>query len=656
MTDRYLTKSKFQLAMECPTKLYYYGKPEYSNLKCEDSFLLALAESGFQVAELARAYYPEGILIETLDYVQALAETNKLLERDKVVIFEAAVCHQNLFVRTDILIKENDHLTFLEVKSKSIGEDDQSFFAGKDDKKRINSTWEPYIFDAAFQKYVLIKAFPNYRISSYLLLTDKATKCPSNGLHQKFRIKQDEAGRVKVVKTLALTDEEKAAWILRKVNVADEIDFIFNYMKFRDMNFDGYVNFLREHYQQDIKVKPELGSICKKCEFKLDPKNSDKKLKSGFQECWSEVCGLKEGESTVLDIWGYSSDGAIKSGVFLTKFLTGEHIKVKENDKPGLSSSQRKWKQIEKIKDNDPTEYLDIANLKEEIKNWKYPLHFIDFETAMPAIPFMKNDRPFQRIAFQFSHHVLHENGTVEHAGEYFNNQIGINPNLDFIRVLKKELENTKGTIFRYAAHENTYLNIIRRQLLNSRDKISDKDELIAFIEQISQPTKDCNPKWNVGPRNMVDLCNVVERFYMDPLAKGACSIKKVFPAILQHSKFLQEKYSKPIYGADGGIKSLNFKDKIWVERDGDKIRDPYDSLDPLYKGMHFSDGEIEFLFHDDKIKEGGGASIAYARMQFSEMSSKERDELKRALLQYCELDTLAMVMIVEAWRDMIRN
>ena len=46
---RYLTKSRFKLATECPTKLYYTGKKEYLNQKYEDSFLLALAEGGFQV-------------------------------------------------------------------------------------------------------------------------------------------------------------------------------------------------------------------------------------------------------------------------------------------------------------------------------------------------------------------------------------------------------------------------------------------------------------------------------------------------------------------------------------------------------------------------------------------------------------------------------
>ena len=41
---------------------------------------------------------------------------------------------------------------------------------------------------------------------------------------------------------------------------------------------------------------------------------------------------------------------------------------------------------------------------------------------------------------------------------------------------------------------------------------------------------------------------------------------------------------------------------------------------------------------------------MAYAKMQFEHMSDYERSELQAGLLKYCELDTLAMVMIYEAW------
>ena len=53
-------------------------------------------------------------------------------------------------------------------------------------------------------------------------------------------------------------------------------------------------------------------------------------------------------------------------------------------------------------------------------------------------------------------------------------------------------------------------------------------------------------------------------------------------------------------------------------------------------------------------LNEGGAAAIAYARMQSENMSDYERSEIRQSLLEYCELDTLAMVMLYEGWRDML--
>lgn len=53
MTTSKLTKSKFRLALDCPTKLYYVDKPQYANRLTEDAFLKALAEGGYQVEAFA---------------------------------------------------------------------------------------------------------------------------------------------------------------------------------------------------------------------------------------------------------------------------------------------------------------------------------------------------------------------------------------------------------------------------------------------------------------------------------------------------------------------------------------------------------------------------------------------------------------------------
>ena len=66
------------------------------------------------------------------------------------------------------------------------------------------------------------------------------------------------------------------------------------------------------------------------------------------------------------------------------------------------------------------------------------------------------------------------------------------------------------------------------------------------------------------------------------------------------------------------------------------------------------SEKDFALLSDSDELRDCGAALTAYARMQFEEMSEYERLEIEKALLKYCELDTLAMVMIYEGWKDLV--
>src|SRR4051812_22549672 len=103
---RYLTKSRFKVAYECPTRLFYLDKPdEYGNNDLNNAFLKSLAEGGFQVGALAKLYYPGGVEIETLDADQAVAQTQQLLKQERVTIYEAAIRIDQCLIRIDILRK-----------------------------------------------------------------------------------------------------------------------------------------------------------------------------------------------------------------------------------------------------------------------------------------------------------------------------------------------------------------------------------------------------------------------------------------------------------------------------------------------------------------------------------------------------------------------
>ena len=75
---------------------------------------------------------------------------------------------------------------------------------------------------------------------------------------------------------------------------------------------------------------------------------------------------------------------------------------------------------------------------------------------------------------------------------------------------------------------------------------------------------------------------------------------------------------------------------------------DPYRLLPDIFEGVGIEQDEL--FLESRHIEEGGAAMLAYAKMQFPEMGNDEREAIIAGLLKYCELDTLAMVMLYEHW------
>jgi hypothetical protein len=61
-----------------------------------------LAEGGYQVGELAKCQFPEGVEVEATDHQSALAQTKRLLQQDRAVVFEAAIAFCNPWTRRPI--------------------------------------------------------------------------------------------------------------------------------------------------------------------------------------------------------------------------------------------------------------------------------------------------------------------------------------------------------------------------------------------------------------------------------------------------------------------------------------------------------------------------------------------------------------------------
>ncbi|MCF8274961.1 MAG: DUF2779 domain-containing protein [Flavobacteriaceae bacterium] len=648
---RVLSKSRYKLGLECPNKLFYTSKKEYANQKQEDPFLQALASGGFQVEELARLHYPDGNLIEDknsddrYDYEEKVNQTSKLLEHDNVVIFEAAFMFKNLFIRVDILEKKGDQINLIEVKAKSFRKDDVKY----------NSDWKFYLFDVAFQKYVIEKAFPQFIVKPFLMLADKDKTTTIAGLNQLFRVSKTSDNRTGIELKIHKLDNPEKQSVLSLIDVSDIIKKIelSEYRILDKFTFENSIQVLAKTYEENRYFDYDLNfQICKKCEFRT--KDDNENLKSGVKECFTRKLGWNEDDfkdPTAFEIWDFRrwkhlNDKSIIKLEDIDDELFGE---IKDEDGK-MSRVGRQLTQKHKALVNDYEPHTLIPELKAEMDTWKFPLNFIDFEASTSPLPFYSGQHPYEKVVFQFSHHIYQEDGKVEHANEYINIKAGEFPNFEFVRKLKLALEQNNGTIFQFSPYENTTLNQVKVQLEQSGEQ--DRVELIDFIKSITTPpkSKDYNGELWAPTRGMVDLCEVIKAYYYNPYAKGSNSIKDILPATFKTSEFIRTKYTQPINEIE--LSSFNFKpDKVWLKIENGEVIDPYKSLDKPFKDW---DDTFERVSDIEDINNGGAAMTAYGLTQYSDMTDLERNKIEQALLKYCELDTLAMVMIYEHLKEII--
>ncbi|MDZ7890871.1 MAG: DUF2779 domain-containing protein [Rhodoferax sp.] len=633
---RYLTKSRFKLAVDCPSKLFYTGKQEYANANDGNELLAMLADGGFQVGELAKQMYPEGVEILAKVPAQAIAETAPYLGQENFTLFEPAIVVGSYLVRVDVLVKRGTSLQVIEVKAKSYSGDPASL-SGK--RKPIANDFLPYVQDVAFQKWVVQQAFPHCSVSASLLMPDKSKTTTVSGLNQWFKVQRKGRSTEVLVDPRAHTPG-----LAESVLTCISVDHLANEVINNPIDIPGGQGTMAElaklwahSYQADTRIAPVVGAHCRSCEFKGEL-GADKR--SGFHECWKWAHNWTDADfanGTVLDIWNFrGKDKLIQQGVLKLKQVTDADLGVTDFDLATLSNNQRQWLQVRGMPPEHQAQgyYLDREGLAAEMRNWVYPLHLIDFETAAVALPFHAGRRPYEQVAFQFSHHTLQKDGSLAHASEFLCAEPGAFPNYAFVRALYESLRHDQGTVFRWSHHENSILAAIKHQLEQDAVPPADKNELIAFINSITKG----------GERAMVDLADVARKHYFHPATKGSCSIKRVLPAVLAGAPGLQALYLHPVYGAEGAIPSKNFKNMAWVQYDPTgQIIDPYKLLK----------GELEGVDEDEEnpgINQGGAASYAYLRMQFENMDPDERKALKNGLLRYCELDTLAMALVVQAW------
>lgn len=197
------------------------------------------------------------------------------------------------------------------------------------------------------------------------------------------------------------------------------------------------------------------------------------------------------------------------------------------------------------------------------LKKFPYPRYYLDFETVAFAIPRWRGTKPYQPIPFQFSCHIEHLDGKIDH--KWFLDTSGEAPMRAIADGLVKNLGRS-GPIFMYTSFEEARTN-----------------DLIEFVPDLA-------PKLKLIINRLEDLHPIVKDHYYHPDMKGSWSLKSVTECIAPEMS--------------------------------------YKKLEEVNNGM--------------------AAQKAYLEIIDTKTNAIRRKDLRNKLLEYCKLDTIAMVRITQ--------
>jgi hypothetical protein len=276
---------------------------------------------------------------------------------------------------------------------------------------------------------------------------------------------------------------------------------------------------------------------------------------------------------------------------------------------------QRQLIQIEYTKKNREWVSPQFSKI---LAGYGYPLLFIDFETARTIVPWDQGLRPNEQVAFQWSCHRI----TADDPSPQHQDWLDVDtpfPNLGFVEALWETIAphgDPIGTIFTWGSHEVSVLKDIQRQMaLYGYDHLPVARKLERLLHK----------------GRFVDMDALTRSHYFHPLMKQKTSLKWVLSAIWKTNDYLhQHPHFSPFLKIEDG-----------------EVLSPYASLP-----------KVTIDQKEVGITDGSGAMLAYLEIICGDSSDRPENKEKwlKLLQQYCQLDTLAMVIVWYHWQKLTKD
>ncbi len=208
--------------------------------------------------------------------------------------------------------------------------------------------------------------------------------------------------------------------------------------------------------------------------------------------CWSHIP-----DRSVFNL--YKMSGKKKFELYSQGIIGYEDLAMTNN----LSEVQR----VQVTSQLSNQEIINSGIIKKFLDTLEHPINFLDFETFQEAIPRFDGQKPYMQMPFQYSLHILQEDGTLQHK-EFLGDE-NIDPREDLIIRMLDDLTESGSIV----AYNMSFEKRMIRELADAFPEHSSR--LLMLLDRFVDLL---DPFRNLG--------------YYHPNFNGSFSIKSVLPAL----------------------------------------------------------------------------------------------------------------------------
>jgi uncharacterized protein DUF2779 len=195
-----------------------------------------------------------------------------------------------------------------------------------------------------------------------------------------------------------------------------------------------------------------------------------------------------------------------------------------------LSITQRR------VKNNVEWASADLARILQSVE---YPVHHLDFETVMLAVPKFPRMKPYQSIPVQWSNHIELQSGEIIHH-EFLHGE-ATEPRRQWAERLLESL-GAQGTIVVYSSYEE------------------------AMMRQVAEAFPELRKVFSAVIKRLWDLYPVIKEHYYHPDFQGSYSIKSVLPVMVPELSYRDLLIQEGAQAASEYYRMV-FIEEDWIEQ-----------------------------------------------------------------------------------------